>query len=63
MGTTRTIHGEVIIDIVEVEKAYVREEEYMFTMMTREGYWEVYMDKDKNFYGFFVTDEEDLECL
>jgi len=64
MGTTRTISGEVIVDIVEVEKAYVREEEFMFTMMTRDGgYWEVYMDEDKNFYGFFVTDEEDLECL
>lgn len=64
MGTTRTISGEVTIDIVEVEKAYVREEEYMFTMMANNGgYWEVYMDEDKNFYGFFVTDEEDLECL
>lgn len=63
MGTTITIHGEVITDIVEVEKAYVREEEYMFTMMTSEGYWEVYMDEDKNFYGFFVTDEEMEECL
>ena len=63
MGTTRTISGEVITDIIEVEKAYVREEEYMFTMMTDGGYWEVYMDEDKNFYGFFVTDEEDLECL
>ena len=42
MGTTRTIHGEVMIDIVEVERAVVREEEYMFTMMTRDGgYWEV----------------------
>lgn len=63
MGTTRTINGMITIDIVEVEKAYVREEEYMFTMMADSGYWEVYMDEDKNFYGFFVTDEEDLECL
>ena len=64
MGTTKTISGDVTIDIVEVEKAYVREEEYMFTMMANNGgYWEVYMDEDKNFYGFFITDEEDLECL
>lgn len=64
MGTTRTISGEVTVDIVEVERAVVREEEYMFTMMANNGgYWEVYMDEDKNFYGFFVTDEEALECL
>lgn len=58
MGTTRTIQGEVIIDIVEVERAIAREKEYMFILMTDGGYWEVYMDEDKNFYGFFVTDEE-----
>ena len=59
MGTTRTISGEVITDIVEVERAVVREEEFMFTMMTKDGgYWEVYMDEDKNFYGFYVEDDE-----
>jgi hypothetical protein len=59
MGTTRTISGEVITDIVEVERAVVREEEFMFTMMTKDGgYWEVYMDEDKNFYGFYVDYDE-----
>lgn len=59
MGTTRTISGEVITDIVEVERAVVREEEFMFTMMTKDGgYWEVYMDEDKNFYGFYVDSDE-----
>lgn len=59
MGTTRTISGEVITDIVEVERAVVREEEFMFTMMTKDGgYWEVYMDENKNFYGFYVDYDE-----
>lgn len=59
MGTTRTISGEVITDIVEVERAVVREEEFMFTMMTKDGgYWEVYMDEDRNFYGFYVDYDE-----
>ena len=59
MRTTRTISGEVITDIVEVERAVVREEEFMFTMMTKDGgYWEVYMDEDKNFYGFYVDSDE-----
>lgn len=59
MGTTRTISGEVITDIVEVERAVVREEEFVFTMMTKDGgYWEVYMDEDKNFYGFYVDSDE-----
>ena len=61
MGTTKTISGMVTIDIVEVERAYVREKDFAFTMVVDEGLWMVYEDDDYNYYGFLITDEEEME--
>ena len=64
MGTTRTISGMVTIDIVEVERAVVRERDFAFTMVVDDGLWMVYEDDDYNYYGFLITDEEEMEeCL
>ena len=61
MGTIRTISGMVTIDIAEVEHAVVREKDFAFTMIVDEGLWMVYEDDDYNFYGFPITDEEEVD--
>lgn len=55
---TTTINGSVMFDLYEVERAVAREEEFVCTVDTEDGYWEVYMDEDRNFYGFYVEDDE-----
>jgi len=60
---TTTIKGFVMFDLYEVERAVVREEEFVCTVGTGEGFWKVYMDEDKNFYGFYVDSDEVEEWL
>lgn len=55
---TTTINGSVMFDLYEVERAVVREEEFVCTVDAENGYWEVYMDEDRNFYGFYVDYDE-----
>lgn len=55
---TVTVNGYVMFDLYVVERTVAREDEFVCTVNVEDGYWEVYMDEDRDFYGFYVEDDE-----